>query len=86
MLAVLREAIACLSGARGARSSRKARAWVLSRDKRYIFSFECICETLEWDAGQARRHLLPRQGNDAGAPTRRSRPQVDRVLTMVANR
>ncbi|HLK11319.1 MAG TPA: hypothetical protein VKW76_08055 [Candidatus Binatia bacterium] len=45
---------------RGPRELREARRWIESRDRRWIFSFERICEALDIDATCLRRALRAR--------------------------
>lgn len=65
MRAVLRDAILCLQGQAPdvprkcrVRTADAARAWVLSRDVKYIFSFESICDVLGLDADRLRDRLM----------------------------
>jgi hypothetical protein len=63
MRAVLEDAIRCLQGGgspvRERMSlARDARNWVESRDPRWPYSFENVCEALEVDASRLRQRLL----------------------------
>jgi rare lipoprotein A len=57
MLAILADAIHIYREARGKRRFREAERWIESRDRRWIFSFERICDILGFDAGCIRRSL-----------------------------
>ena len=63
MLAILEEAILCVQGAgrcraADAREAGRARRWVRSRDRSWLFSFESICTALDVDADTLRASLL----------------------------
>jgi hypothetical protein len=63
MCAVLEDAIRCLTGQGYPGHSRRllaarARAWIVARDQRWPFSFECICEALGIEPSALRRRLL----------------------------
>lgn len=62
MRAVLLDAIRCIgagirSNGRHQEEAELARTWVETRDRRWPFSFERICEALHLDAGKLRRRL-----------------------------
>lgn len=64
MLAILADAIDCLQGG-GPKPDRITkrniaddRAWVRSRDDKWTFSFENVCQTLDIPVGQMRAALL----------------------------
>ncbi len=77
MLAVLEDAIHNLRSAeRPVRA--EAEQWITSRERRYVFSFAVICETLNLDPSAARRSVI---GLLDKKPTgrcllKRSRPNV----------
>lgn len=64
MLAVLEDAIHCaglLSHPRRPEQGRlrqRARTWLRSVDRDWLFSFECVCEALSIDARRLRRRVL----------------------------
>lgn len=64
MLAVLQDAVVCFQENVAAKCKRKqtmhldAEAWVLNKDRSYLFSFENICEALGYDASYMRDGLL----------------------------
>ena len=64
MLAVLEEAILCIQGAGrcirsgGSREAERARRWVRSPDRSWLFSFENVCAALEIDSDCLRASLL----------------------------
>src|SRR5262249_8835389 len=63
MLAVLEDAVHCLAGELGPSSERptlaaEARAWFMTSDPRWPFSFVNICDALGLDADRVRRQLL----------------------------
>jgi hypothetical protein len=63
MRAVLQDAILCLGGYVGpareqAQLAAEALRWVTSKDGRWPFAFETLCDTLGVDAGYLRRRLL----------------------------
>jgi hypothetical protein len=86
MLAVLEEAILCMrSAARsprlgGPREAERARRWVRSRDRSWIFSFESVCAALEIDAESLRASLLGRAAAPARLPSGYRRHSVSRGL------
>jgi hypothetical protein len=67
MLAVLEEAILCIRGAArspragGVREAQRARLWVKSRDRSWLFSFENVCSALEIDVESLRASVLGSQ-------------------------
>ena len=70
MLAVLEDAVDCYRKCRGSRDPAlrllfdETRAWVESRERDTVFSFENLCEALDIDPDYLRRHL--RQTSEAG--------------------
>jgi DNA-binding CsgD family transcriptional regulator len=77
MRALLEDAIGCLAGAVGQQNEREAlaldaRQWVEARDRRWPFSFENVCEALDFDAESLRRRLL----RDHAAPVARTRTPI----------
>lgn len=64
MLAVLEEAILCIQGggrcirSGGSREADRARRWVRSPDRSWLFSFENVCAALEIDPDCLRASLL----------------------------
>ncbi len=59
--AILIDAVRCLIGVPGGRDRRARRAaarWVLSRDTKFPFSFNNVCESLGFDPSRVRRLLL----------------------------
>ena len=72
MLAVLEDAIRTLLGGgkeRGISSrmlARSARAWLVSRDRRWPFSFVSICEALGFEPCGIRDTLLSQMGDENG--------------------
>jgi hypothetical protein len=64
MLAVLQDAVVCFQENLTTTCKRKqmmhfeAEEWILNEDNSYLFSFENICETLDYDAGYMRAGLL----------------------------
>ena len=70
MLAVLRDAVACLESENGesntgADSRRAARQWIMAKQKGHLFCFESICEALNWNADQIRTRLLSSHKRDS---------------------
>lgn len=63
-IAILRDAIDCYLGNvdAGTRPGRQcfseAEAWIFSRDRRYCFSFERICDLLDINPSRLRRGVL----------------------------
>src|SRR2546427_7831421 len=66
MVAVLEDAVDCYRAGRRARDPAtrllfaETSAWLASTDRRAIFSFESICDTLDLDADYVRRRLRER--------------------------
>jgi hypothetical protein len=64
MLAVLEDAIVCFQDNLGATCKRKkalhldAEEWILDDDKSYLFSFENVCEALNFDPLYLRQGLV----------------------------
>lgn len=64
MLAVLQDAVGCFQEHATAACKRRlamhrdAEQWILSSDRSYLFSFECVCEALGYDADYMRQGLL----------------------------
>ena len=63
MLAVLRDAVACLENVGGKPTSGSdscgaARNWIMATEKAHLFCFENICEALDWNPDQIRDRLL----------------------------
>lgn len=64
MLAVLEDAIVCFQDNLGATCKRKqllyaeAEEWILDGDKSYLFSFENVCEALNFDPAYLRHGLM----------------------------
>ncbi|HYV56245.1 MAG TPA: hypothetical protein VE911_01815 [Candidatus Nitrosopolaris sp.] len=98
MLAVLEDAVRCLAGELGPSGERptlaaEARAWFMTSDPRWPFSFVNICDALELDADRVRRQLFrdapefPPVAGDAQpvvAPrVRRENPPEDDVARMI---
>lgn len=77
MLAVLDDAIHSL---RSSQSLARAEAehWITSQERRYVFSFVVICETLDLEPSAVRRSVmdLVDKKRALGSPRRRSRPNV----------
>lgn len=77
MLAVLDDAIHSL---RSAQSLVRAEAehWITSQERRYVFSFVVICETLKLDPSAVRRSVmnLVEKKRPLGRSLSRSRPNV----------
>jgi len=71
MRAVLVDAIECLSGqgikpSHRARVAMQSRAWIARRGRESLFSFDSICDALEFDGERLRRILLaPRSSKSA---------------------
>jgi len=74
MLAVLEDALDCYRKCRRSREAAtrllfdETRAWVESRDRDTLFSFESICEALDIDPDYLRRRL--HETSDGGARRR----------------
>lgn len=80
MLAVLEEAIQS-SGSSVGHVRAAAERWIMSRERRYVFSFVVICETLNLEPSAVRRSII-RLLNKKRAGRRvvpRSRPYVRRA-------
>lgn len=77
MLAVLDDAIHSLSSPRSLVRA-EAEHWITSRKRRYVFSFEVICETLEFEPSAVRRSVVDLLGRKRtrGRLLRRTRPNV----------
>src|SRR5262252_5292211 len=81
MLAVLENAIAVFVKACdphrhvGLRERREVTRWFRSRDRRWLFSFERICEALDLDADCLRRGLI--SWVQAVSPHAASNPDLD---------
>ena len=77
MLAVLENAIQNF-GSSAERVHNEAERWIMSRERRYVFSFVVICETLELAPSAVRGTLLALldQKRTPGRLLRRSRPNV----------
>ena len=64
MLAILEDAVVCLQDNLGATCKRKkalyrdAEEWILDRGKSYLFSFENVCEALNFDPAYLRQGLM----------------------------
>ena len=77
MLAVLEDAIDCFQkyahtdDLRGKQIFAEAYDWIMSGDKRWLFSFENICDTLEINADYVRRGL--REWRERGGLPRRAK-------------
>jgi hypothetical protein len=94
MIAVLEDAITCLSGAAheaGGRARLQAVAaakWIRSRDASWPFSFQAICDVLSLDGDRLRRHLLDAYARRQPALTyphasaRRMDPNVRRIVVV----
>ena len=83
MLAVLEDAIrAYLSPEPRARV--EAEQWVLSRQRRSVFSFTVVCETLGFEPEAVAAALLRMRADGESAPRaiRRSRPNVRRTARL----
>jgi hypothetical protein len=89
MRAILQDAILCLSGRAGrhgeqARLTAEALRWVKSRDRRWPFAFETICDVFGINPDYLRRRLLREVlhlSTDDGPPT--GNPEiVRRVRTL----
>ena len=71
MAMILEDAIACYlryresSGAAGQREYHAAERWLFSRDPRWIFSFESICNHLGTDPEFVRGQIRARRLNDS---------------------
>jgi hypothetical protein len=68
MVAVLEDAIHNL-GSATAFVRDEAEAWIMSRERRYVFSFVVICESLDLEPSAVRRSLI--QPLDEEQPGRR---------------
>ena len=75
MAAVLEDGIRDYCDAVGRRCT-EAEDWVMS-NRRGVFSFAVVCETLALDPSAVRRALV-RLKNQSGLPHRRIRPEVSR--------
>jgi hypothetical protein len=79
MLAVLADAVDCYRTGRRARDPARrllfaeTRAWVESTDRRAVFAFESICDTLDIDPDYVRRRLRQERAPGPGRPTMRNR-------------
>lgn len=77
MLAVLEDAIHSL---RSSQSLVRAEAeqWMTSRERRYVFSFAVICDTLDLEPSAVRRSVMDLVATKLtpGGPRRRSRPNI----------
>ena len=80
MRAILHDAILCLQGnATGtgrddrAAIAERARRWIVSRDTRWIFSFESICHVLDIDPDFVRLRVLRTRLVGPSAPARYDR-------------
>jgi hypothetical protein len=64
MLGVLQDAVICFQDHVGSRDKKKhalfleAEEWILDKDRRYLFSFENVCESLGLDPGYLRQGLM----------------------------
>ena len=63
MLAVLRDAVACLENVDAKPTSNSdschaARDWIMAKERGHLFCFENICEALDWNPDQIRDRLL----------------------------
>jgi hypothetical protein len=64
MLAILEDAVVCLQDNLGATCKRKkalyrdAEEWILNQGKSYLFSFENVCEALNFDPAYLRQGLM----------------------------
>jgi hypothetical protein len=71
MIAILKDAVECLSKYRGARSSSRrsqyqsALEWVEDKGTDWLFSFNNICDLLGFDPDYLRQVLLKKEGNFA---------------------
>lgn len=71
MQAMLQDAVLCLMGQAAPMNERpalaaEARAWVESRSRAWIFSFESVCDALGINADYARRRLMAIADRPAG--------------------
>ena len=57
MIAVLEDALDCLTGSHGRRLSDEAKQWFLADETHWPYSFECICGALDLDADAVRQRL-----------------------------
>jgi hypothetical protein len=83
MFAVLTNAIECLQKYSGVKTRRcikmckEAEDWIFNAESQMIYSFEHVCEVLEFDPSYLRKGLLrwknSLQKNDAEGPQRRIR-------------
>ena len=73
MIAVLEDALDCLTGSHGHRLSDEAKQWFLADETQWPYSFECICGALDLDANAVRQRLrvAPEQQLVSMAPARR---------------
>ncbi len=74
MRALMQDAVLCLLGAAAPANERprliaQARAWVRSRSRAWIFSFECVCEALGIDPEYGREQLLAMGAKAASSET-----------------
>lgn len=87
MLAVLQDAVICFQEHVEAKCRRKqllhreAEEWISDTDRRYLFSFENVCETLGFDAAYMREGLLRWKRRRENGTDRRTRQAVGRVGT-----
>ncbi len=67
MLAILQDAVACLEkgffrpSQRCSRSASEVVQWITQRDSTWLFSFENICENLNFDAEALRQQLFGKE-------------------------
>ena len=83
MVAVLEDAIHSLKSPEGIVRSA-AEQWINSRERRYVFSFAVICETLDFEPTGIRRSLIGLMGKAPrrGRLIKRSRPNVRHTGTI----
>ena len=83
MLAVLEDAIHNLQSSEGLVRA-EAEQWITSAERRYVFSFAVICETLNLEPSAVRRSVigLLEKKPGRGRLMRRSRPNVRPAGTM----
>ena len=77
MLAVLEDAIHSLRSSEW-RVRTEAELWITSAERRYVFSFAVICETLNLEPSAVRRSVigLLEKTERSGRLMKRSRPNV----------
>ena len=76
MLAVLEDAIVCFQDNLNTTCKRKqtlhfdAEQWILDKDKSYLFSFENVCEALNFDPAYLREGLISWKAANLAGPVK----------------